>query len=232
MQNYDPLSPPYHVFILDDHRFIGELLGHRLESDSHMRVLGVGSRPETLDEVLTRHRVDIALIDMDLGEYDGLHVADEMLARYPSLRIIGLSGYVESHYPLAMLESGGRGFMSKRSSTSELVNGVKRVARGDLAISPDVAMHLATCVSDETWRRRLQGLTLREREVLRLLARGYSVDEVGSRLELAAKTVQSHRTSMKRKLGARNDVELCLMALRAGVVSVREARADYRHATC
>ncbi|MEQ8660750.1 MAG: LuxR C-terminal-related transcriptional regulator, partial [Gammaproteobacteria bacterium] len=115
-------------------------------------------------------------------------------------------------------------------SASELVDGVRRVARGDLAISADVAMHLANSITDDTWQRRLRVLTVRERDVLCLLARGYSAEEVATRLVMAVKTVQSHRASMKRKLGARNDVELCLMALRAGVVSVREARADYRQA--
>lgn len=228
MQNFEPLTPPYHVFILDDHRFLGELLAHRLDSDSHMRVLGVGSRPEALHAVLARHRVDILMIDMDLGDDDGLAVTGGLLAHHPELRVVGLSAHVESHYPLAILEVGGRGFMSKRVTTSELVDGVRRVARGDLAISSDVAMHLACTVTDDVWQRRLHGLTTREREVLRLLARGYSAEEVAARLRMAVKTVQSHRANMKRKLGARNDVELCLMALRAGFVSVREARADYQ----
>ncbi|MEQ8231522.1 MAG: response regulator transcription factor [Gammaproteobacteria bacterium] len=228
MQNFEPLSPPYHVFILDDHRFLGELLAQRLGTDAYMRVLGAGSHTDTLHTVLGRHRIDILIIDMDLGDDDGLAVAAGLIASHPALRVVGLSAYVESHYPLALLDAGGRGFMSKRVSASELVEGVRRVARGDLAISADVAMHLANSVTDDIWQRRLRAITAREREVLCLLARGYSAEEVAEQLDMATKTVQSHRASMKRKLGARNDVELCLMALRAGVVSVREARADYR----
>jgi DNA-binding NarL/FixJ family response regulator len=224
MMNYDPLSPPYNVYIVDDHRFVGELLVHRLGTDPQMRVVGVGTTRSGVIDYAGSNRVDIVLLDMELDDGDGVQVATDLLALQPGLRIIGLSAYAESHYPLTLLECGGRGFMSKRVSTAELLNGVRRVARGDLAISPDVAMHLATAAREPGPIYQLRALTRKEAAVLRLLSCGYSIEEIAKELEISEKTVQSHRTSMKRKLNARTDVELCLIALRAGVVGVHQTK--------
>jgi len=222
MMHYPPLTPPYHIYILDDHRFLGELMAHRLGADPQMRVVGIGTTRAGILDYLPGHRVDILLLDMELEGADGVEVATELLARCPALRIVGVSAHAESHYPLTLLEHGARGFLSKRVSTADLLNGVRRVARGDLAISPDVAMHLATSAREPSPVYRLRALTAKEAEVLRLLAQGLGPDEVAAELAIAVKTVQSHRANMKRKLGARNDVELCLLALRAGLVAVRE----------
>lgn len=224
MKNHHPLSAPYHVYVLDDHRFIGELLVNRLGTDKDMRVVGVGTTRQGVVDCIAARRIDIVLLDMELEDGDGVEVATELLTLQPGLRIIGLSAFAETHYPLALLECGGRGFMSKRVSTTDLLNGVRRVARGDLAISPDVAMHLATATREPGPVYQLRALTGKETEVLRLLSCGYSVEEISEHLAISAKTVQSHRTSMKRKLNAQTDVELCLMALRAGVVSMRQTK--------
>lgn len=224
MMSYNPLSPPYHIYILDDHRFIGELLVHRLGSDPQMRVVGVGTTCSGIVDYAGNNRIDIVLLDMDLGDSDGVQVATDLLALQPSLRIVGLSAYAESHYPLTLLERGGRGFMSKRVSTADLLNGIRRVARGDLAISPDVAMYLATAAREPGPVYQLRALTRKETAVLRLLSSGCSVEEISGELEISEKTVQSHRTSMKRKLNARTDVDLCLIALRAGVISVHQTK--------
>ena len=222
MKTCDPLTPPYHVAVLDDHRFIGELLALRLQTDTSFRVLLTASRAQTLFELLDgAQRVDIVLLDMDLGDDDGIAVARSLLERRPALRIVGLSAHAETHYPLTLLEVGGRGFLSKRCSAHDLVSGLQRVARGDLAISPDVALHLATSVQD-SGARRMRALTGKEAEVLTLLSRGRSVDEISTALGISIKTVQSHRSNMKRKLNARTDVELALLALRAGLVGMQD----------
>lgn len=224
MQRYAPLSPPFRVFVLDDHKFVGELLAQRLATDPHIDVLGIGNRASAGLEVIADEAIDIMLVDMDLGEDDGVEITREMLALRPGLRVIGLSAHFESHYPLALLEAGGRGFLSKRASAREVIDGVRRVARGDLAISPEVAFYLATEVKEPGPAARLRALTAKELEVLELLSRGCSVGEISESLGISAKTVQSHRASMKRKLDLTTDVELCLLALRAGIVRVHDAK--------
>ena len=224
MQDYAPLSPPYRVYVVDDHKLLAELLSHRLSTDSAIAVLGLGNSGAAARHFIASQRVDIVLLDMEVDREDGVGIAREMLAIDPRLRIVGLSAHVSSHYPLALLEAGGRGFLSKRITTRELVEAVRRVARGDLAIGADVAYHLATDVRDAGPVNKLRGLTGREAEVLRLLARGHSPEEIASALTMSVKSVLGHRNNMRRKLNLRSDVELCLMALKAGYVRVHEAK--------
>ena len=224
MTNYSPLSPPYRIFIVDDHKFIGELLAHRLSTDHHIKVVGIGNNTSAALHSLREQRIDIALVDMELGTESGVNATREMLALDPGLRVIGLSAHSESHYPIALLEAGARGFISKRASATEVVDGIRRVARGDLAISPDVALYLATEMKETGPVRRLRALTVKEIEVLQLLSIGCSVGEISSRLEISTKTVQSHRANMKKKLSLTTDVELCLLALKAGIVRMHDGK--------
>ena len=224
MQEYAPLSPPYRVYLVDDHKLVTELLTHGLAADHAITVVGSGNNGAAAKRFVAEQRVDVVLLDMEIGQEDGVGLARELLVIDPRLRIIGLSAFVSSHYPLTLLEAGGRGFLSKRTTPRELADSVRRVARGDLAISADVAYHLATDVRDVGPVNKLRLLTGKESSVLHLLARGYTVEEIAQDLHMSAKTVQAHRNYMRRKLKLRSDVELCLMALKAGFVRVHEAK--------
>ena len=224
MQEYASLPPPYRVYVVDDHKLVTDLLAQRLSTDPAIAVVGSGYSGAAACQFVAQHTVDVLLLDMELGEEDGVGVARELLAIEPGLRIVGLSAFAAGHYPLSLLEAGGRGFLSKRISTRDLVENVRRVARGDLAIGADVAYHLATNVRDKGPVNKLRDLTPREIAVLGLLARGYSTDEIATELDVAPKTVQTHCSNMRRKLALRSDVELCLMALKAGLVRVHQAK--------
>ena len=224
MQEYAPLSPPHRVFVVDDHKLVTELLTLRLSADKAIVVVGSSNNGAAARHFVAEQRVDVVLLDMEIGQEDGVGLARELLAIDPRLRIIGLSAFVSSHYPLTLLEAGGRGFLSKRISTRDLCENVRRVARGDLAIGADVAYHLATDVRDTGPVNKLRALTGKETSVLGLLARGYALEEIAEKLKMSIKTVQTHRNNMRRKLKLRSDVELCLMALKAGFVRVHEAK--------
>ena len=224
MQEYAPLSPPYRVYVVDDHKLVTELLTQRLSTDHAIAVVGSAYTGAAACQFVAHRAVDVLLLDMELGEEDGVGVARELLTIEPRLRIVGLSAFAAGHYPLSLLEVGGRGFLSKRISTRDLVDNVRRVARGDLAIGPDVAYHLATNVRDKGPANKLRDLTPKELAVLSLLARGYATEEIATELDMAPKTVQTHCSNMRRKLALRSDVELCLMALKAGLVRVHQAK--------
>lgn len=224
MQEYAPLSPPYRVYVVDDHKLVTELLTHGLAADHAIAVVGSGNNGAAAKRFVAEQRVDVVLLDMEIGLEDGVGLARELLVIDPRLRIIGLSAFVFSHYPLTLLEAGGRGFLSKRITPRDLADSIRRVARGDLAIGADVAYHLATDVRDVGPVNKLRQLTGKESSVLHLLARGFAVEEIAQDLHISTKTVQAHRNNMRRKLKLRSDVELCLMALKAGFVRVHEAK--------
>lgn len=214
-----PIKPPYRVLLVDDHKFVCEMLAHKLATDRSIDIVGIANHGATALAIAREHPIDIVLLDMQLEQEDGIAIARQLLEARPGVRIIGLSVHDQNHYPLALLELGGVGFLSKRTSAREIGDAVRRVAAGEMAVSAEIAVFLATQVSGSPLER-MKRLTVKENEVLENIARGLSVKEIAQRLGLTTKTVQSHRNSLRKKLRVQTDVELCLIALRTGLVDI------------
>ncbi len=213
------IKPPYRLLVVDDHKFVCELLAHKLAIDRSIEIVGIATRGATAIDIVRTRDVDIVLLDMALEQEDGLGIARQLLTEQPRLRIIGLSMHDCSHYPTALLELGGVGFLSKRSSAREIGEAVRRVADGGIAVSPEIAVFLATHTGMNPLER-MRHLTGKEAEVLGRVAAGLSIKDIARDLGLTEKTVQGHRNSLRKKLGARTDVELCLLALKTGLVDL------------
>ncbi len=214
-----PMKPPYRVLVVDDHKFVCEMLAHKLAVDRSIEIVGIANHGATAIDIARQRDVDIALLDMTLEQEDGLGVARQLLAARPQLRIIGLSMHDQSHYPIALLELGGMGFLTKRTSAREIGEAVRRVAGGGMAVSPEIAVFLATQTCGNPVEQ-IRQLTTKEIEVLGRVASGLPVKDIARVLGLTEKTVQGHRNKLRKKLGARTDVELCLLALKAGIVDL------------
>ncbi len=217
-----PMKPPYRVLLVDDHKFVCEMLAHKLAVDRSIEIVGIANHGATAIDIVRSRDVDIALLDMALEQEDGLGIARQLLAAQPELRIIGLSTYDHSHYPTALLELGGMGFLTKRASARDIGDAVRRVAAGDMAVSAEIAVFLATqsCLNPI---ERLRQLTVKEVEVLGRVASGLPVKDIARVLSLTEKTVQGHRNRLRKKLGARTDVELCLLALQVGLIDLHHS---------
>lgn len=219
-----PVKPPYRLLLVDDHKFVCEMLAHKLALDRSIEIVGIANHGATAVAIARKQAIDIVLLDMALEQEDGIGVARQLLEVQPGIRIIGLSVHDQSYYPLALLELGGVGFLSKRTSARDIGEAVRRVAAGGMAVSPEIAVFLATHASGSPLERVKQ-LTAKETEVLAKLASGLSVKEIARQLGLTTKTVQSHRNSLRKKLKVRTDVELCLIAIKSGLVDIHRLRA-------
>lgn len=217
-----PLRLPFRVIIVDDHKFVAEILAARLSLDGSIKVVGIANHGSAAVDLVANHEVDIALLDMQLEQEDGIGVAKQLWARCPELRIIGLSVHDADYHPVALLEIGGMGFLSKRANVKEISDAIRRVANGDMAISPQIAVHLATHAQTSGPIDSLRALTSKEVEVLSEIAHGFSVKEIAARSGLTEKTIQTHRNNMRKKLRATTDVQLCLIAIKAGLVDIHE----------
>lgn len=208
--------------IVDDHKFLVELLAQRLESDPRIKMVGLANRASTAYHLIENEEIDIALLDMDLGDDDGIEVAETIFARKPDIRVVGLSVHDLDTYPIRLLELGGSGFISKQATGRDIIEGIVRVANGDMAISPKIAVHIAVAYNKVNPLTRLRSLTNKEQEILVLVAVGYPISEVARIAGVSEKTVHGHRASLKRKLNAKTDVELCLHAIKAGLINPKK----------
>jgi two-component system response regulator NreC len=217
------LANPKRILCVDDHAFLAEGLKARFEMEPDLQILGWLSSAEELLRVVKEKRPDIVLLDIEMPGPDPFEAMRELHRRHPDVRTIILSAYVREHYFEAAVEGGAWGYLSKGDSPENIVAGVRKVVRGEFALSPEVEErcglpHPGRARRGERPSTRLGSLTPREREILRLIGRGMSRAAIARRLHRSPKTVDAHQTSIMEKLGIHDRVELVRYTIREGLV--------------
>ena len=198
------------VFIVDDHAVFRS--GVRTELGAHVDVVGeAGTVPEAIDGIRAA-RPDVVLLDVHLPDGGGQAVLAALATELPATRFLALSVSDAAEDVIGVIRAGARGYVTKTISAAELVDAVRRVADGDTVFSPRLAGFVLDAFRDAPVAPaidpELDQLTNREREVLRLLARGFSYREVGAELFISVKTVETHASSVLRKLQLSNRHQL------------------------
>jgi DNA-binding NarL/FixJ family response regulator len=194
------------VFIVDDHGLFRA--GVRSELGDQVEVVGEAGDVAPAIAGIAESRPDVVLLDVHLPGGGGQSVVTSVKATHPEVRFLALSASDAPEDVIAAIRAGARGYVTKTISTAELVNAVRRVAAGDAVFSPmlagfvlDAFAALPAAGEDRpSFDPELDQLTAREREVLRLIARGYTYKEIARELFISAKTVESHVSSVLRKL--------------------------------
>jgi DNA-binding NarL/FixJ family response regulator len=198
------------VFLVDDHAMFRA--GVRAELGVHVDVIGeAGTVPEAISKIAASEP-DVVLLDVHMPDGGGRAVLDAMRRSHPQVRFLALSVSDAAEDVIGLIRAGARGYVTKTISPDELAAAIKRVADGDAVFSP----RLAGFVLDAFASRpdvpvadpELDQLTNREREVLRLLARGYAYKEIAKELYISIKTVETHVSNVLRKLQMSNRYEL------------------------
>jgi len=209
-----PQAPPgpaarTRVFLVDDHRFF--LSGLRAELGEEFEIVGDAGDVDGAVEGIRRARPDVVLLDVHLPGGGGRTVIETVHRQDPEVRFLALSVSDAAEDVIAVIRAGARGYVTKSISPGDLADAIRRVREGDAVFSP----RLAGFVLD-AFRGRISGpidpeldqLTAREQEVLRHIARGFTYKEVGRRLHLSVKTVETHVSSVLRKLQLSSRYEL------------------------
>lgn len=208
------------ILIADDHGIVREGLRRLLESEAELQVCSEASDgTEVLDEV-ERLKPDLVILDISMPRLGGLETLERLRAKHPTVKVILLSVHGNSPLIQSAVALGADGYVLKNASATEIVTAVHAVTNGGSYFSPAVAREIV-----EQLRAPNRGapepfsvLSGREREVLHLIADGLSAKEIGVKLKISSKTVEAHRTSLMRKLGARKATELVRYALRHGLI--------------
>jgi two-component system, NarL family, response regulator NreC len=203
------------VLIVDDHALFAATLRSRLEQE---RDLGPISDVRSPEQAIVKTRAlqpDIVLLDLLLPRTNGADLIPELSGLSPGSRIIVVSSQANPTAVRHAVSAGAAGYLPKRASERELVAAIRRVAAGDRYVDPDLGAQLV--VPDAV--RGLEPLTARERDVFTLLALGYTNQEIGRRLFISVRTVNSHRAHVMRKLRLETRAELVLLALSSGAIA-------------
>ena len=204
------MSPRVRVFLVDDHHIFR--VGVKAELAAHVDVIGDASEVEPAIEMISERLPDVVLVDVHMPGGGGEAVIRGVLPRHPDVRFLALSVSDAPDDVIAIIRAGARGYVTKTISGPELAAAIQRIAAGDAVFSPRLAGFVldAFAMSPSGVRidEELDQLTTREREVLRLIARGYAYKEIARQLTLSVKTIETHVSSVLRKLQLSNRHEL------------------------
>ena len=198
------------VVIVDDHAMFRA--GVRHEIGQKVQVVGEGEDVATAVETIVRTEPDVVLLDVHLPGGGGAEVIKQTLATKPDVKFLALSVSDAAQDVIGVIRAGARGYVTKSISSEELLEGIARVAGGDAVFSPRLAGFVLDAFSGAVdisgIDEELDRLSAREREVLKLIARGYSYKEVARELFISIKTVETHVSSVLRKLQLSNRHQL------------------------
>jgi len=205
--------------LVDDHKLF--LSGVRSELEEAVDIVGVYTDVDEAIEQIRDTEPDVVLVDVHMPGGGGLMVVQNVLETNPAVRFLALSVSDAAEDVIAMIRAGARGYVTKSIDPDELLASIRRVHSGDAVFSPRLAGFVldafgSTLIAPED--PELDQLTPREKEVLRQIARGYSYKQVARRLSISIKTVETHVSSVLRKLQLSNRYELARWASQRRIV--------------
>ena len=208
------------IMLVDDHRMVRDGLRAILENEG-LQVVAEASNGHEAIELALRTKPEVVIMDISMPDLNGIDATKRLLEELPGTKVIALSMHSDRRYVIAMFEAGAVGYLLKNSAASELLQAVATVADGLTYISPSVAGSVLTGLGQERVAPGSEKpLSVREREVLQLLAEGKSSKEIATHLGLAVPTVETHRRQIMDKLNLRTIAELTKHAVREGLTSL------------
>ena len=211
------------VILADDHAVVRAGLKAVLGAAKDIRVVGEAANGRDAVAMAERLDADVVVMDLSMPEMDGTAATKALAAAGARARVLVLTMHTEEEYLVPLLEAGAAGYLVKSAADRELVDAVRAVAHGDTYVQPSAARALARGLrrreehADE--RKQFERLTDRERDVLRLVAAGFSAPEIGERLFISPKTVDTYKQRIGEKLGLTHRSEYVQFALKLGLLT-------------
>jgi DNA-binding NarL/FixJ family response regulator len=212
------------VLCVDDHAFLVDGLRARFALEPDIELVGRLSSADTLVQEAKRLRPDIILLDIEMPGTDPFEAIEDLKRMELDSRVIMLSAYVRDHYVSAAFKAGAWGYFSKGDDADAIVEGIRKVDKGEFAFGPKVAERCRPVTKrpkrgepTEAPKAKVDALTKREQEVLRMIGRGLSRQEIADAICRSPKTVDGHRERIMAKLDIHTGPELVRFAIREGL---------------
>ena len=199
------------IFIVDDHPMVIEGIKTLLRDASLINIVGSATDGYQALEALKKEPVDVALLDINLPDMNGIELCAEVKKKWPGLKVLGLSTFKERSYITRMIGQGASGYLLKNASREELEEAIIAAYRGGMYLGLEIAQVITKAAGEST--PDLPVLTMREKEVLGLIAEGLTNNEIAEKLFISPLTVDSHRKNLLAKFGARNTAALVRLAM-------------------
>jgi DNA-binding NarL/FixJ family response regulator len=210
------------VLLADDHELVRAGIRALLEKMPGVEVVGEASNGREALELVKSQLPNLVLMDIAMPELGGLETLPRIIKNFPATKVVILSGHVTEDYVSRALRSGASGYMVKDAAAVELELVLKAVAQGKIYLSPLISRIIINSYMERGGDELspLEQLTLRQREILQMIAEGKNTKEIASTLEISVKTVEAHRLQLMARLDIHDVPGLVRYAIRNGMVDV------------
>ena len=212
------------VLLAEDHTIVRKGLRSLLDKETGIEVVGEAEDGREAIVKAEELHPDVVVVDIAMPGLNGLEATRQIKKRFPDMKILILTMHANEEYILQSLKAGASGYLVKKSAPAELISAINAVHKGNSFLSPSISR----TVIDEYIRRSkeisegeegFEQLTVREREVLQLIAEGRKTREIAELLYISIKTVETHRAHIMNKLDIHSTAELTRYAIRKGIIS-------------
>jgi DNA-binding NarL/FixJ family response regulator len=210
------------VLLADDHVLFRQALRHLVEMEQDITVVAEASDGASALKLVDLHRPDVVLLDISMPTMDGIIATAKLREQYPDIGIIILTMFAEDSHIIRAIRAGANGYLLKNSESGRVMEAIRSVARGQSILEPQLVTKLLDefrRLSDNRGPTNVAGLTDRELELLRLVARGLSNKEIASTLELAESTVKNRLSILFEKLEVKDRTQAAIYAMSHGLVA-------------
>ena len=206
------------IGLVDDHQIVRTGLRQFLSEQEDFKIVGEASDGREAMALVRQTPMDVLLMDLVMPGRGGGDVMETLLAHFPDLAVLILSGYPEEHHALKVIRQGAKGYLNKNCTPHELAMAVRTAAAGKLYLSEAVGELLAGNLEKKLSKVPHETLTNRELQILVRAAKGHKPSSIADQLSLSVKTVSSYRTHMMQKMGLNSNSELTYYALKHGLI--------------
>jgi DNA-binding NarL/FixJ family response regulator len=216
------------VFLVDDHKLIRDGIKAHFDDDDRFEIVGEAANGQIALELLKDIQTDIILMDINMDIMDGIECTGKINELYPEVKILALTMLDENQHIKEMLKAGAVGYLLKNSNEQEIKQGIISVSEGQPFYSPKVLHTVMNSLSTSITKKKKSRfepnipLTEREKEVLVLIIKEFSNQEIADKLYISKRTVDAHKRNLLEKTGAKNVAGLVIFALNNGIINGEE----------
>ncbi len=210
------------VLVVDDHTIVREGVRLLLEAQADIEVIGEAADGQEALKLVRQFHPDLVVMDIQMPNLNGLEATRAIKQELPRIQILALTMYESDDYFFQVLNAGASGYVLKKAASADLLTAIRAVHSGDVFLYPSVARRLVSDylgrVKSGEEKKSYDGLTVREREVLKLIAEGHTNQVIAEKLVISPSTVQTHRTRIMQRLNLHSRAELIQYAMRKGLL--------------
>jgi len=214
------MNQPVKVFIVDDHEIFRNGIKMVFNKSNEIEIVGEAESGEDFLEVMNQEDFDVVLMDIKMGGINGIETTELAIKKNPEFKVLVLSTFGEEEFLERILQAGAKGFVLKNVLKGVLANAIKSVRDGENYFSPELLPYFTRRFISNGEGSMEVVLTEREQEVLQLIGKGYSNDEIADKLFISKRTVDTHKNNLISKTGSKNIVSLLIYAIKHKLIDI------------